>query len=212
MINDQTSESVILIGGGGHCQSVLSAEFPYIIEGYVDPSRTACPGLPWLGTDDDFMSEHAQSPVPSVNIHIAHVGNTDLKMRRNLIEKYSQYPAPAMISPHALVTQPSQIGPGACIMPRAVVNRATIEQHAVINTGAIIEHDVRIGAGSFVGPGAIICGGTTIGQGVYIGAGAIIRNNINIVNGAVVGMGAVVVKDILQPGTYIGNPAKPLAK
>lgn len=58
--------------------------------------------------------------------------------------------------------------------------RASVGFGSLINTNAIIEHDVKIGEGVFVGPGAIILGGAQIGAWSFIGAGAIIAPNTKI--------------------------------
>ena len=43
---------------------------------------------------------------------------------------------------------------------------------------------------------------------ILIGIGVIVSNNINICGDCIIGAGAVVVKDIDEPGTYVGMPAK----
>lgn len=48
---------------------------------------------------------------------------------------------------------------------------------------------------------------TSIGNNVSIGTNATILP-VTIVDNVVIGAGAVVTKDILEPGTYYGNPAK----
>ena len=50
---------------------------------------------------------------------------------------------------------------------------------------------------------------TTIGNNVSIGSNATILP-VNICSSVVIGAGAVVTKDINEPGTYVGNPAKKL--
>jgi acetyltransferase-like isoleucine patch superfamily enzyme len=47
---------------------------------------------------------------------------------------------------------------------------------------------------------------------VWIGAGATVINNVNICGGCTIGAGAVVIKDIDEPGTYVGVPAKMTSK
>ena len=52
---------------------------------------------------------------------------------------------------------------------------------------------------------------TRIGNKVYIGSNATLLP-VRICDDVVIGAGAVVTKDITEPGTYIGNPAKKLEK
>ncbi len=59
-----------------------------------------------------------------------------------------------------------------------------------------------------VAVGAHLCGTVTIGNATWIGAGATVSNNVNICGECTIGAGAVVVKDITEPGTYIGVPAR----
>jgi serine acetyltransferase len=47
-----------------------------------------------------------------------------------------------------------------------------------------------------------------LGTRVDVGTQAAFRQHLRICDDVVIGMGAVVVKDIVQPGTYVGVPAK----
>ena len=51
-------------------------------------------------------------------------------------------------------------------------------------------------------------GGVKIGQECFIGIGSVIVNNISVESRITVGAGTVVVKDLIDAGTYVGNPAK----
>ena len=48
---------------------------------------------------------------------------------------------------------------------------------------------------------------TRIGNNVSIGSNATIMP-VQIADNTVIGAGCVVTKDILEPGTYVGNPAR----
>jgi acetyltransferase-like isoleucine patch superfamily enzyme len=50
---------------------------------------------------------------------------------------------------------------------------------------------------------------TRVGDRVSIGSNATILP-VKIAEGTVIGAGAVVTRDILRPGVYAGNPARPL--
>lgn len=201
-------KALALIGGGGHARSIVGMmEGRGEVAGYVAESSSALmEPLAWLGTDEDFMARYQPG---EIDVHIA-VGfgrGGSLCLRRQLVEKYGDYGQPSLIAPSAWVGEKSEIGDGATVMTRAVVNGAHIGRWTVVNTGAIIEHDCHIGENCFIGPGAVICGGVTIADDVFVGAGAIVRQGVAISSGVVVGMGAVVVRDIVEPGVYAGNPA-----
>lgn len=161
-----------------------------------------------LGDDQD-APEYIKDGYP---FHIAFVyaGLPVMEKRRALIALYVEYGAQftSIIAPTAIVTRNAKIGEGVAILNGAIVNRAVIGDHCVINSGAIVEHDCRIGSNTFVGPGAVIGGGVTIGEDCFIGLGAKIKNGITIGHGITIAMGAVVTKDLTEPGIYHGNALK----
>ena len=92
-------------------------------------------------------------------------------------------------------------------MAGAVINCCTkIGKGCIINTGATIDHDNLIEDYVHISPGVHLAGTVKVGQGSWLGIGSVVSNNINITSGCKVGAGAVVVKDITEPGTYVGVP------
>lgn len=71
-----------------------------------------------------------------------------------------------------------------------------------------ISHDTSIGNCCNITPGVNIAGRCKIGNRVYLGIGCVISNDVSICDDVVIGAGAVVVDDIVEPGTYIGVPAR----
>lgn len=204
-------KKTILIGGGGHAISVLQAMGKERFEGYAAASESSPgPGVPYMGNDK--LALELDPSRFDIHIAVGFTGKCSLELRRRLIADYSQFEAPVLISPHAVVTPMSSIGSGTAVMLNAVVNGATLGSHCVVNTGAIIEHGCRLGSNVFVGPGAVICGETTIADDVFIGAGALIRNGVSLATGVKVAMGAVVTHSLNIPGIYAGNPARPLSE
>jgi UDP-3-O-[3-hydroxymyristoyl] glucosamine N-acyltransferase len=78
----------------------------------------------------------------------------------------------------------------------------------IINLNATIGHDCVIGDFVTISPGANISGNVTIGKRCYIGTGAAIIEGVTICDDVTIGAGGVVVKDITEPGTYVGCPVK----
>lgn len=114
-----------------------------------------------------------------------------------------------IIAPSAIVSQDATIEPGAVILHKAFIGPGVLlDLNVLVGTGVIIEHDSMVGQHSVVLTGAIINGDCNIGCRNMIGSGAIIIQGIRTCDDVYIGAGAVVVKDILEPGTYIGNPAK----
>jgi UDP-3-O-[3-hydroxymyristoyl] glucosamine N-acyltransferase len=60
-------------------------------------------------------------------------------------------------------------------------------------------------------PCAVIGGNVTLGDNVYLGSCGNVREKTNIGSNVTIGMNAAVVKDIEEPGTYVGVPANILS-
>lgn len=104
-------------------------------------------------------------------------------------------------------------GPGSMIMTAAVVNPgAQIGRGVIVNTGAIVEHDASIGDFCHLSPGSVVLGSVEIGDGVWLGANATVLPGVSICPDAKIGAGALVSKDIVEPGTYVGVPARRIMK
>ncbi len=97
----------------------------------------------------------------------------------------------------------SFIGQGVHLGPEVFIGKGTI-----INTHAVIEHETKIGSFCHIAPNTTVCGRVDIGDNVFIGAGTIIKESINICSDVVIGAGSVVIKDIVESGTYVGNPVR----
>lgn len=95
------------------------------------------------------------------------------------------------------------VGNFSHIGPEAVISCNTI-----INTASVIEHEVTIGAHCHIAPNATISGRCTIGDLVFVGVGAVVKDQISICSNVIIGAGTTVVKNIVEPGLYFGNPAR----
>ncbi|MDN3204705.1 acetyltransferase [Algoriphagus sediminis] len=78
----------------------------------------------------------------------------------------------------------------------------------LINTGAQIHHEVKIGAFTEVNPGAVLLGKVLVGKFCSIGANATILPKVEIGNRVTVGAGSVVTQDVPDGETVIGVPAR----
>ena len=104
-----------------------------------------------------------------------------------------------------------------------IQNDVTIGERTRIQSHSFICSNVTIGDDCFVGHGVMFVNdkftdgklsppdedllSTTIGDNVLIGSNATILP-VDICSDVTIGAGAVVTKDITQPGTYVGNPAR----
>jgi len=114
-----------------------------------------------------------------------------------------------LIHKRAYLEKNIKIGKSNQIFANAYINSGVeIGENNIINTAAILEHEVKIGSHNHISVDAKICGRVEIGDRCFIGAGAVIIDKISICSDVIIGAGAVVVKNIVDSGTYVGNPAR----
>lgn len=178
-------EKIILIGGGGHCKSVIDVveqegrfEIAGIIEKYVGESKVVL-GYPLIGTDDAL--EKLRQEYSYACVSIGHL--TSNKVRVKLFEKLKvlEFKMPVIISPFAYVSQHATIGNGTIVMHHAMLN-ATVEvgENCIINSKALLEHDVFVGDNCHISTGAILNGGVSVASNSFVGSGSIVKQGIEI--------------------------------
>ena len=169
-------EKLVLIGGGGHCKSVIDSirrmnSFGEIV--ITDPilsAGTQILGCKVAGTDDELERlradgfDNAFITIGSVRIN---------PVRNKLAEKISGlgYRFPSIIDPSAIVADSVKIGCGTFIGKNTVINAgSTIGSHCIINTGAIIEHDCFVDDYAHISIGCVLCGEVHIGKNCMLGS------------------------------------------
>uniref|UniRef100_UPI0025968C85 DapH/DapD/GlmU-related protein n=1 Tax=uncultured Algoriphagus sp. TaxID=417365 RepID=UPI0025968C85 len=83
-----------------------------------------------------------------------------------------------------------------------------IGKGCLINTGAQIHHEVKIGDFTEVNPGAVLLGKVEVGKFCSIGANATILPKVKIGNKVTVGAGSVVMQDVPDGVTIVGVPGR----
>jgi sugar O-acyltransferase (sialic acid O-acetyltransferase NeuD family) len=102
-----------------------------------------------------------------------------------------------------------KIGEGSIICAGCIITtNVQLGKHTHLNLLSTIGHDTTTGDYFTTAPGAKISGNCIIGNRVYIGTNASTRQKLNICDDVIIGMNATVVKDIIEPGVYVGIPAK----
>jgi sugar O-acyltransferase (sialic acid O-acetyltransferase NeuD family) len=137
------------------------------------------------------------------------IGNNATRQRIQKMLETIGAEIPVLIHPNAIVGEQVDIGSGTAVMAGAVVNCCTkIGKGCIVNTGSTIDHDNYIEDFVHISPGAHLAGTVHIGQGSWLGIGSAVSNNVSITNGCIVGAGSVIVKDITEPGVYVGTPVR----
>ncbi|WP_164667657.1 acetyltransferase [Virgibacillus doumboii] len=116
---------------------------------------------------------------------------------------------PALIHPNSVIGERVDIQSGAVVTAGVVINScAKIGKGCIINTSSSVDHDSLIESFVHISPGAHLAGAVTIGRRTWLGIGSVVSNNLFIINDSKIGAGAVVINNIIEPGTYVGIPAK----
>lgn len=178
-------KKLILIGGGGHCRSVIEVierTNNFDILGIVDVEKKIgqnVSGYKIQWTDNDLDTLISKG----VSFHIT-IGQIESgKIRGELFNMLQKKGAdlPLIIAPNASVSSNALIGDGSIIMQYALVNAgAHVGNNCIINTWALIEHDARVENYCHVSTGAIVNGGAIIGEKTFIGSGAVIVHEARV--------------------------------
>lgn len=203
---------ILLIGGGGHCKSVLDSIITcgeYDDIGIIDNgSGTGFEGVGVIGNDNDLPMLYKDGWEYAF-ITVGSVGNTRVRRKLLQLAKDIGFTIPVIVDKTAVIANSSVLGAGTFIGKKAVVNAgSSIGECSIINTGAIVEHDCTIGDFAHISPGAVLCGSVVVGNDSHIGAGTVIRQQIRIGQRVVIGAGSAVVKDIPDDVKAYGVPCK----
>lgn len=202
---------VILVGGGGHALVVAGSlrRSGRAVIGFLDDDPAAVLSL-------EPGSAERLGPLTQIERCASSGGELilalgDLALRRRVIDAHARtlHRAPVVVDGTAMAAVVSELGAGVYVGPKAVVQvRASVGEHAIINTAAIVEHECRIGANVHMAPGAVLGGRVTVGADTLIGLGARVLPGLRIGNGCVVGAGAVVTRDVPDGTRVAGVPAR----
>ncbi len=178
-------EKIVLIGGGGHCHSVIDVieqENKYEIIGIID--REELVGKKVLSYEiiacDDDLNEIFKICKNAV-ISIGQIQSSVLRTKIFNNLKEIGFNLPVIISPIAYVSKYSVIEEGSVIHHHALVNaNAKIGKNCIINTKALIEHDTIIEDYCHISTASVINGGVTVKKGNFYGSNATSKQEIVI--------------------------------
>jgi len=168
---------IILIGGGGHCKSVIDVieqENKFTIAGIIDKKELIGEevlGYNVIGCDDDLEAFFKSYKHAIVTVGQIQSPNIRIKLFNKL--KTIGYKLPTIISPLAYVSKHAFIDEGTIVMHQVLINASTkIEKNCIINTKALIEHDCLIESNCHISTASVVNGGTLVKEGTFFGSNA----------------------------------------
>lgn len=204
---------IVLVGGGGHAKvlvSILRKINQFDILGYTSlKDNGEILGIPCLGTDERMaqLANGRSSLAAALAVGQVGLGNIRLALWERMRQLSLSFPP--IISPIACVNEDVLIGEGVAVMDGAIVScGARIGRGSIVNTNSTVEHDTVVDDWVHIAPGATVCGGVVIGEFSMVGAGATIIEGRKVGSHCIVGAGSTVVHDLLEPGVYVGCPAR----
>lgn len=178
-------KEIILIGGGGHCKSVIDVieqEAKYKIVGIIDKKEligTDVLDYKIIGCDDDLINLRKKFLYAIVTV--GHVRSNASRTKLFNLLKELDFHMPSIVSPLAYVSKHAYVDQGTVIMHHALVNSdAKIGRNCIINSKALIEHDVIIEDNCHISTASVINGGTIIKENTFYGSNATSREYIEV--------------------------------
>jgi len=185
----------VLIGNGGHAKEVMAQMGVKLIR-FVDDKYV----------DDETLPLSQFDPTK----YVAMVAIANSRDRYDIVQrlpKETQFFT--FVHPTALLMDNVVIGKGSFVGAYSILTtNIKIGDHSILNRGNHIGHDCEIGDYFSAMPGAIVSGNVKISDLVYMGNNSSIREKLLIHSLSTIGMNSAVVKDIEEPGTYVGCPVK----
>lgn len=188
-------ENLILIGGGGHCKSVIDVielENKYKIIGVLDKNisiGTRILDYEIIGRDEDISNYSKFNDIKFL-ITVGQIKSYAVRLEIGKKLEENNCKIASIVSPRAYISKYSKVGKGTVVMHDAFVNvNATVGIHCILNTNANVEHDSTIGDFCHISTGVIVNGDCTIEKGCFLGSNSTISNGKRVIKNSVITAG-----------------------
>jgi len=205
-------QPLLLVGGGLHCKTcidVIEQEGRFYVKGIVDKKEKVggtILGYPIIATDEDIPELAGECP----NFFIT-VGDVNLFAVRNKLFKNLTcrgVSTPTIISPLSYVSPHTTIGEGSILFPFSIIDVGSkVGNNCIINHAATLLHEATVEDNCHISVNSVI-GNSLIGHDTFIGVNSFVNNGLEIAPHCIIGSGSNVIRSIIEPGVYAGNPAK----
>ncbi|BCX66891.1 acetyltransferase [Pseudomonas izuensis] len=201
---------VLILGFGGHARSVADVALSLGVKQlrFIDSNARPNENFGGFPVLSEWMLElpDGWSVMPASGDNAARQAQIEEIIKRG-------WPLATLIAPTATIGFGSNVGPGTLIAHHAHVGpMAVVGSGCIINTGAIIEHECIVGDYTHVSVNATVAGRCRIGSRCFLGASSTVIDGVSVGDSVMLGAAACAHRDLVEPGTYIGVPARLLVR
>ena len=191
--------SILIFGAGGLAQKMRES---------IHRNRSPKNEVVYV-VDDEFFESSKNGTIPISRVQdeqrlIFGIGSGAL--RKKIYKEYGKDKFETIAL--GAIGESTQLDIGVTLTEFSYVQCCSRLGSGVLVNDATVCHHCVVGDWSTIGPRAVIGGGTELGSNCSVGMGALVREGLKVVDDVTIGMGAVVVKNIEEPGVYVGNPAR----
>jgi len=211
------SKPVIIVGAGslGKVALDILQQNGHIVYGFLDDDPAlqsqAIHHVPVLGTTRD--ATYLDLIGEQCDVCIATEQPSQQQRLEAMLREQKQVVPINAVHPTATLAASATLGHGNLMNAGARLgadvrmgSQCLLHTSAIVEHGALIQDFVQLGAGSIIGAEV------HIESQVFVGAGATILAGITLGTGASIGVGAVVLADVKPGDMMLGNPAQPTKK
>lgn len=206
-------KDLVIIGCGGFGREVV--EFVKLINeqsptwnflGFVDDNENArtVEGYTILGGLEALYS--------IADTTYACIAIADIGSRKRLAEECEKHGVKfaTIISPDLKMRgELCTVGEGSIIATGCeMAINSHVGKHCILNTGAGLGHDTVVGDFVDMMPFTAVMGDVRIGDYCYFGVRSTVINGVRIAEHCTIGACGCVIKDLEEPGTYVGVPVR----
>lgn len=208
---------VAIVGAGALGQQMaqhLRQDGRYVVVGFYDdvlPVHQATAYGPVLGRSAAAAAAYTAGAYDQLLLGI---GYNHLAARQGLFDELAAaVPFATFVHARAWVDVSAELAPGCFLSPGCVLDlNVRLGPNSFLYSGCVVAHDTVLAGHSFLAPAVQLAGHVMVAERCFLGVGTTVADSLRLGPDIRTGAGTVVVRDLTNPGTYVGVPARHLAQ